>query len=262
MSKIIHSEIQKDGFQVIKSAVDKSLIDNFNKKYEHIYDNVNSVWLSYLPSRTEYMNDANIVKLMCSESLDDYAESIGVRFSFHMVEARIGSSNIQWHRDFNEGLDLGDDSYDGRVIAGDHYYGAIIALDDFGDNCGPFEIVPGSHTWKIDKSIINYKNMMENPGLCYGYYQKIIDEKRHAENISTYEFKGKKGDFIIWHGSSIHRGKQSELPQEMWETDSTSFRNTFFFHFSILKDDELNKEFQTTYVKVDGRKNLYLTRPS
>lgn len=261
MSKIIHNQIQDVGFQVINSAIDKSLIETFNEKYKWVFENTRETWLSYLPSRTAYVDDETVKNLVCLEIIDDYAEEIGVHFSIHMVEARVGSSNIQWHRDYNEGLNLNDDPYDGQVPNGNHYYGAIIALNDFGDNCGAFEIVPNSHKWKVDTNVINYKNMIENPKVCYKYYEDAINMAKQKENLSTYEFKGKQGDFIIWHGLAVHRGKQSELPQEMWIEDLTSFRNSLFFHFTIVNESEFKKQDQNTYIKVENRKNIYLNRP-
>jgi len=301
MSKISHEAIQQFGFQVIENAIDISLIDRFNTQYKEVTSSILEPWKSYLPSRSEYLQDELIVDLIHPQMLDEYAKSINRKFSVHMVEARIGSSNIQWHRDFNNDIeqsnhmldeyaksinrkfsvhmvearigssniqwhrDFNNDieqsnhRYGGLVPNGDHYYGAIIALEDFGPNCGSFEVVPYSHTLHTDPSIINYKNLMDNPRVCYEYYEKLVAENMARLNTKTYNFKAKKGDFIIWHGLAIHRGKQSDLPQEDWVTDKSTYRNSLFFHFSVVNDEEMNKVSQTVYVKSKRGDNLYLS---
>jgi len=259
MSKISHEAIQQFGFQVIENAIDISLIDRFNTQYKEVTSSILEPWKSYLSSRLEYLQDELIVDLIHSQMLDEYAKSINRKFSVHMVEARIGSSNIQWHRDFNDDIEQFNHGYGGLVPNGDHYYGGIIALEDFGPNCGPFEVAPYSHILHTDSSIVNYKNMMDNPHVCYEYYEKLVAEHMARLNTKTYNFKAKKGDFIIWHGLAIHRGKQSDLPQEDWVTDKSTYRNSLFFHFSVVNDEEVNKVGQTLYIKSKRGDNLYLS---
>ena len=258
MNKISHNVIQQFGFQVIENAIDIPLIDKFNEKYQEVTSSISEPWTSYLPSRSEYLSDKTIVDLIYPQMLDDYAKSINSKFAVHLVEARIGSSNIPWHRDFHDDAEKSNDKYGGRVPSGDHYYGGIIALEDFGSNCGSFEIAPYTHRLRTDPSIINSKNLVENPSICFGFYEKLVDESMRRIGAKTYHFKAKKGDFIIWHGSAIHRGKQSDLSQEDWVTNKSTYRNSLFFHFSIVSDEELNRVGEALYIKSNLGDNLYL----
>ena len=258
MKTILGEQIKKIGFCVVPKAIDEDKIDKFN--FKHLIDkqNTKEAWSSYLPSRNAYIGNSELIEIMCSEMLDNFAKELNVDFSIHMVEARFGSSNIQWHRDFNPDMQITKNSLDSEKLTGDHYFGAIIALEDFGINCGPFEIAEYSHKWEIDNSIVNHDNMMNNPKICYDYYSDLIKQK----NAKTYEFFGKKGDFIIWHGSAIHRGKQSPLEQHEWNSNETSFRNTLFFHFAIPDVNEITKPGQNTQMKVQTKERLYLALPN
>lgn len=258
MNCINIDELDTNGFCVIREGIDKSIIDEFNSKYRDAKNAQKETFLSYLSSREEYLNNDTILNFARTEMLQEYAATRNESYSVHLAEARVGSSNINWHRDFNENLEV--DKFLGRVKSGKHYLGMLVCVEDFGPDAGLFEAVPTSHTWKIDSSVINYRNMMENPAKCYSYYEDLIVEWNHSTGLHPFGFSGKTGDVIFWYGATIHRGAQTPAAGAPEQKQ----RNSLILHFSSIPDFELRNsmtcdEAHRKYIRVPGTTNIFQT---
>jgi hypothetical protein len=243
MSKINIQNCKEYGFDVVAGAVDTKLIQAFCDKYSSVYNSSES-HLSYLPSRDEFLESIEIQNLLSLKVLDDFAKNLNKKLVFQLVEARLGSSQIGWHV---------DDFVQASVISGS-YYSMIIALSDVGTSAGCFEVVSGSHKLNRDLGIININNCSANPTVCYKYFDDLLNGS--AKTFPIYQFRGKRGDIIIWSGSAIHRG--AVCRNQGNKDDFTWLRNSLFVHF--LLSDSLDTPPQS--IKLEFGENMYLATHS
>jgi ectoine hydroxylase-related dioxygenase (phytanoyl-CoA dioxygenase family) len=259
MSPTIDINFLKEyGYCVVEGGVSPHLIKAYKDKYPDELTRSVEPFLSYLPSREEYLENQTILNITFNDMMQQYFASTGATYSLHLSEARLGSSNINWHRDFNPNLEV--DKFNGTVESGEHYLGMMTCIDDFGAGSGPFEVVPGSHKWIIDRAVINYENMMNNPAKCYAYYELLIDELKNNTGITPYQFRGKSGDVIVWYGSSVHRGAQASSAFPANER----FRNSLIGHYSAVPLSEIQNSHgadkkDKKYLRVKAANNCYQT---
>ena len=220
MSKINVQNCQEYGFDVVAGAVDIDLIHAFCDRYSSVY-NPSESYLSYLPSRYEYRESKEIQNLLSLEVLDNFAKELNKKIVFQLVEARLGSSQIGWHVD----------NFAQAHRVSDSYYSMIIALGDVGSNAGCFEVVSGSHKFNRDSTVINIKNCTDSPQDCYKYFNDVVHELTKTSPV--HQFRGKRGDIIIWSGSAIHRGATPMPDNTGNKSDSTWLRNSLFTHFTL-----------------------------
>lgn len=220
MSKINVLNCKEYGFDVVAGAVEDNLIDAFCDRYSSAY-NPSEPHLSYLPSRNVFLESKEIQNLLSLEIFDNFAKELNKKLVFRLVEARLGSSQIGWHVD----------NFTEPSIINDSYYSIIIALSDVGVNAGCFEVVSGSHKLNRDLTIINVDNCIADPEGCYKYFDDLLDGP--AKTLPIYQFRGKRGDMIIWSGSAIHRGADSPIHEKPNKADLTWLRNSLFVHFSL-----------------------------
>lgn len=245
-NEISVQNLNDHGFDVIRGSIPNELINEFCDKYSLAY-NLSESSLSYLPSRCEYLISAEIQNLLSLELFDNFAKGLNKKLVFHLIEARLGSSQIEWHRDLNVPTAKKNN------LLGDNYYGAMIALGDVGENAGFFQLASGSHKIDIDFNIINIENCTVNPQNCYDYYKDLL--KSAAKDLPIYQFDGRRGDLIVWNGLAIHRGAKNTVPSMEWYTNLTWMRNSFFVHMTLL--DLL--DVSTPTVKLKYGDNLYLS---
>ena len=245
-NKINVQNLSEHGFDVVRGSVSNELIDAFYDKYSPAHNLFKSSQ-SYLPSRCEYLVSAEIQNLLSLELFDNFAKGLNKILVFHLIEARLGSSQIEWHRDLNVPTAQKSSSLS------HNYYGAIIALGDIGENAGFFQIVSGSHKVDIDLGVINVENCNANPQNCYDYYHDLLEDE--AKNLPVYEFHGQRGDLIFWDGLSIHRGAKDTVPSMEWDTNLTWMRDSFQVHMTLL--DPLDTMIPLEKLKYGD--NLYLS---
>jgi len=218
VNKINIQNCKEYGYDVVTGAVDVDLIQAFCDRYSSTASFSTSSF-SYLPTRDEYRQSKEIQNLLSLEVLDNFAKELNKKLVFQLVEARLGSSQIGWHVD----------NFAQAHRVSDSYYSVIIALSDVGSNAGCFEVVSGSHTFNLDSDIISQKNCNADPHGCYEYFDNLVEKL--TKESSIYQFRGKRGDIIIWSGSAIHRGAKGQ--NEGNKDDLTWLRNSLFVHFTL-----------------------------
>lgn len=253
MSKINVQNCKEYGFDVVAGAVKADLIDAFCDRYSSAY-NPSEPYLSYLPNRNVFFESKEIQNLLSLEVFDNFAKDLNKKLVFCLVEARLGSSQIGWHVD----------NFTEPSVINDSYYSIIIALSDVGVNAGCFEVVSGSHKLNRDLTIINVNNCIADPWGCYKYFDDLLDGP--AKTFPIYQFRGKRGDMIIWSGSAIHRGADSPIDGMADKADLTWLRNSLFVHFSLHDSlDMPAPPWQAPgifYKKLEYGDNLYLSTQS
>jgi ectoine hydroxylase-related dioxygenase (phytanoyl-CoA dioxygenase family) len=216
-----YEEFIENGFVVLSAAVSEDLIEKYNNKYSKEDFLNDSPDRTYLPSRQEHKNDIDIRNILTCDTFRDFLKLTGIRHALQISEARYSSSRISWHRDY-----FGP--YTQNPQNPNNYIGVLVCLEDVDHDSGPFEVIPGSHTWDVDESIINSENCSENDTVCYEYYLDMVNEK----SIEPFLFEGKSGDAVIWNGLAIHRGS---VPKKQQTT-----RHALVGHFtenSLLSED-------------------------
>ena len=231
MSKINVSNCKEYGFDVVADAVEADLINAFCNRYSSAY-NPSEPHLSYLPSRNVFLESKEIQNLLSLEVFENFAKDLNKKLVVRLVEARLGSSQKGWHVD----------NFTEPSIINDSYYSVIIALSDVGVNAGCFEVVSGSHKLNRDLTIINLKNCNADPKGCCKKFDYLINGP--AKTVPIYQFRGQRGDMIIWSGSAIHRGADSPIHEKPNKAELkhplisvlynlTWLRNSLFVHFSL-----------------------------
>lgn len=240
MNKINVQNCKEYGYEVVAGVVAADSIQKFCDRYSSMAS-LSTPSSSYLPTRDEYRESKEIQNLLSLEVLDNFAKELNKRLVFQLVEARLGSSQIGWHVD----------NFAQASAISDSYYSMIIALGDVGPNAGCFEVVSGSHKINRDVDVINQKNCSADPHSCYRYFDDLVEGL--TKTLPIYQFRGKRGDIIIWSGSAIHRGADGQNQGN--EDDLTWLRNSLFAHFTLhdLVDSSLMCE------KLGYGNNLYFS---
>ena len=187
-----------DGFVVIENAVDEKSIDSYNqlwteKNSQQVDEHGRLVGWGESSAYTKY---DEIKDVLCSDAIFDAFNKIELAVALHLDITYNTSTLKGWHQDC---------ALPNREAA-NNYAGCWVALEDISPDAGPFEIIVGSHSWDIDyyeiydlkgggrthKKGVNINDFFEN---------KLIER-----NAEIFTFVPKKGDALIWHGYSVHRG--------------------------------------------------------
>lgn len=199
-----------NGYSVIRHVISEELLKNYEIDFPKDKYFKLPHQKSYLPTRHEHLITKSISDIFNHPAIASFLNMTGFTHSLHVSEARYGSSEIGWHRDC------------GADVKPNMYIGALVCLEEASKDSGLFEVIPGSHTWEVDKGIIDFKKCDENPVVCYEYYQNMVNQK----SSGSYLFDGKRGDVILWSGLSVHRGSMPE--------DNFATRHSLFGHFSTV----------------------------
>lgn len=100
-----------------------------------------------------------------------------------------------------------------------HYTAVWMALDDIHPDSGPFQYVPGSHSWPLLRREKIWAHMTpeekstdawpaKSERVCIPAFEEYI--QRTGSEVVTY--LPKKGDVLIWHGRLCHQGSLANVP--------------------------------------------------
>jgi len=216
----------KDGFVVVNNAVDRDLINEFLSEYSKEISDCGDHSRSYLSARNEFAKSLVVEKLVCASFVNDFCAKLGRRYVAQMVEARVGSSKILFHRDSQ--MEQFPPEEPGL-------FGVLIALEDHHPASGLFEISPNSHLIEVDRSIVTEHNLASQSDVCFRYYHDLVN----SDGRTIFKFNPRVGDAIIWHGNAIHSGGYPlrdlglGVPQDFYGT-----RNSIITHYRALGEDE------------------------
>jgi ectoine hydroxylase-related dioxygenase (phytanoyl-CoA dioxygenase family) len=221
----------KNGYVILKKAIPDELIEKYEK-----------VWMQHVSDRRDergnlegwgndfdvYLDHPEIMDILCHDSIARTFVDVNKAVALHKNVTDFVSTEQGWHQDA---------AFAYRE-AGENYQGAWVALEDIGPEAGPFEIVPGSHNWDCDLTVL-YPDIKDQPGQLregvrsHDFFEKEI-EKRGAEMVS---FIAEKGDVIIWHGHLVHRGS---MPQNRNITRKSLIGHycNLFANTSVTPDDK------------------------
>lgn len=174
------------------------------------------------------------------EILDDL---IGEKMGLHLNLTGWVSTERKWHQD----------DYLNPDFVNSHYAAVWIALRDIDPDSGPFEYVPGSHTWPLIRrekvlSQCPVKTALEDPEWptkTQDWIAGIIETEIARRDAEVVPFLAKKGDVLIWHGRLMHRGSKPNMPGTP--------RHALIAHYSSVKHRTDMKEWRSNCFVPPGR---------
>lgn len=191
---------KENGYVVLKKAISDDLtnryLDAWDKAHKGYFDPYGNNFGWSVESGgdvNEYLNHPEIMEIMCHDSINQFFKELELPVALHRVDTWGTSSQKPWHQD----------SMLSNPIAYNNYIGAWVAAEDVTMEKGPFQLIPKSHKWKLDKQKIYVGKDQEivngrwqNPHLA-----KAIESHKDEEYFT---FLAEKGDVLIWHGNLIH----------------------------------------------------------
>ncbi len=144
------------------------------------------------------------------------ANLIGEPMMLHLCLTPWVSTERNWHQD----------DYLNPPHVNSWYAAAWIALDDIHPDSGPFEYIPGSHTWPLmrrDKVLAcmteaerSEVDPISGAAVWPKTSERIVVPATEAEiaarGVPAKQFIAHKGDVLIWHGRLMHRGTEPRVP--------------------------------------------------
>ena len=190
----IISSYRNDGVVLLRGFFTDSELKPYLEKHSLEIQNSTDWAESYLNSWSSFSDDETIQNLLCGEKIKKIFSILDLKMNLILSEARLGSSNISWHRDVHY-----------KAPENMHYSVVSIAMSDATADAGWISYVPGSHLWDVDYSIVGGKELAKDPQIGFRYYAGLIT----ANDSEVRRFDSKKGDVLIWSGYVVHRGENS-----------------------------------------------------
>lgn len=105
--------------------------------------------------------------------------------------------------------------------------GTWTALQDMTEECGPLNIVPGSHKWQhynfqnLNLPTVEFGNQFEN----YAEYENFLSQLVESKKSTLKKWLGKKGECLIWASNLLHGGAP------ILDKSSTRYSQATHFYF-------------------------------
>lgn len=158
------------------------------------------------PESCPYMTNPALHRLVCDPALGDVlAELIGEPAAVNLNLTGWVSTERDWHAD----------SYLNEPEVGDHYAAVWIACGDIHPKSGVFQYVPGSHRWPqiTRETISRYYDITDPqwPKQSEELLTPLFENELVARGAPVESYVPEKGDVLIWHGRTLHRGSRPAI---------------------------------------------------
>lgn len=159
---------------------------------------------------TPYMHFKELRDLGCYGPLaDKLKELLSEDMGMHLNLTGWVSTERNWHQD----------DYLNPPFINSWYAAVWFALDRISPDSGPFEFVPGSHTWPLlrGEKLKALLTPEERSGPNWPKHsERILNQVFEAEiaerGVRPVRFLAEAGDVLIWHGRLAHRGSRAKVP--------------------------------------------------
>lgn len=209
----IRADWRRDGYVIVHDLLPEHILDAYSEAWladngpQGRFGDRPGGW----PYDTPYMHVPALRDLACHPRLAQLLhELIGDRMGVHLNLTGWRSTTRNWHQD----------GYLNPDSNGDWYAAVWVALDDIHPYSGPFQWVPGSHH---RFGVIRQTRMLA----ALDPSERGPDWPRHSERILTplfedeltetrtipHQFLAKKGDVLVWHARTLHRGSTPRNPE-------------------------------------------------
>lgn len=153
---------------------------------------------------TPYVSFPALRSVCCSSEIGNVLqELIGEPAGVHLNLSGWQSTRRNWHFD----------QYLNEPYVGAFYVAVWIALDDIHPDAGPFEYIPGSHTWwppisqhKMRQALGPDGNGPAWPTHSEKILTPIFESEIVRKDLTSTKFLAKRGDVLFWHSRLLHRG--------------------------------------------------------
>lgn len=200
-----HDFFEENGYVVVEDLIPNNVIQMYREYWisNHAPEYTGTVesmknkmgWKESSP----FTNHEPILEILCHDNIYKLFDEFGLeKMGLHLSFTPWYSTEKTWHHDYIEN----------DTVSAENYVGLWIALQDISPDSGPFAFVPGSKNWDFDFSI--YENF--EPEQVVAYTQNILKSRGEPQ-----VFLPKKGDALLWHGHTIHRGLNpvnTNMPRE------------------------------------------------
>jgi len=145
--------------------------------------------------------------------MEHMRELIGEDLMLHLCLTGWVSTERDWHQ---------DDYLNPPFVNG--WYAAVwMALDDIDPDSGPFQYIPGSHRWPLLRGEKVRAFMSPEELVPFDHWpsrsERVVTPAIEAEikkrGSPIRSFGAKRGDVLIWHSRSMHRGSKPKAPGTM-----------------------------------------------
>lgn len=220
------SEWRKTGAVILPQFMNTDAIDAYVEERSHVPADF---FKRGYPGPTPYEHVETMRRLCLQPSLQMALEIlIGEQMMLHLCLTPWVSTERNWHQD----------DYLNPPHVNSWYAAVWIALDDIHPDAGPFEYIPGSHTWPLMRreKVLAHLTPEEReaadpisgaklwPKLSERIVTPAIEDEIAARGIAPKQFIAKKGDVLIWHGRLMHRGTEPK--------NSALLRKALIAHYS------------------------------
>lgn len=103
--------------------------------------------------------------------------------------------------------------------------GTWTALQDMTEDCGPLNIVPGSHKWPhynfqhLNLPVVEFGNQFDN----YAKYEQFLVDLLETTHLERKSWLGRKGQALIWASNLLHGGATITDPNSTRYAQATHF---------------------------------------
>lgn len=184
---------EKHGFALIENAVPESYLSKYENKW--LEDNGNKSDFTGWGDDKCYMEIDEIKDVLCSSGINDFFMKIDIGVALHVAKTDWASSFRTWHIDATHPHEEGPKNY----------VGAYVSLGETKIESGPIEIISGSHMWDLD-----YRNTFVVPYAMFKH--EDLEQKRIEKDADVITVLPSRGDAVVWHGRSVHRGTVAKDP--------------------------------------------------
>jgi len=220
----------KDGVVIVPKLVPEPLLAAYEKEWLAQNGGPNAVLgdtSTYVQPMgwqyaTPYMNFPALRAICCCSDLATVMKQlIGEPAGVHLNLTGWQSTRRNWHFD----------QYLNEPYVGAFYVAVWIALDDISADSGPFEYIPGSHTWwppisqaKMRAALGADGNGPHWPTHSERILTPIFEQEIEDRSLQPVQHIASRGDVLFWHSRLLHRGS---IPN-----DPTLERRALIAHYS------------------------------
>jgi hypothetical protein len=211
-------EWRRDGVATLRGFMPDTVLDPYIARREALRSEAPAYFRSgwYSPSPYEHVPELRALALY-PPLMRMMEHLIGEPMMMHLNLTGWVSTERNWHQD----------DYLNPPWVNSWYAAVWIALDHIDPDAGPFEYVPGSHSWPLlrqskvlacmSEEEANERSPLSNqlvwPQTSERFVVPAIEAEMAARGAEIRPFLAEKGDVLIWHGRLLHRGSAPRSPE-------------------------------------------------
>jgi hypothetical protein len=211
---------RREGVAILRGFMPDSVLDPYIERRGRLQTESPEHFLTgwYSGSPYEHVPELRTVALY-PPLMKMLKDLIGEDMLMHLNLTGWVSTERNWHQD----------DYLNPPWVNSWYAAVWFALGEIDPDCGPFEYVPGSHTWPLmrrdkvrgcmSEAAANEvdpvsKNLVW-PKTSETFVVPAVEAEIAARGVAPRSFLAQKGDVLVWHGRLLHRGSVPRVPNKL-----------------------------------------------